>query len=99
MAVGKSRTRPLAIGDRRFRWRADFNDPWLSDKTHIGRVPVGRVAANHRIFVRPDDAPNKLLTIIVRNTLVVTPGLVRASIDEAFLKGWLSSCATLTVEA
>lgn len=94
MAIGKRRTRPLVVGDRRFRWRADFHDPWLSMGEETRNVP-----ARHRLFVRPEDAPNNLLTVIVSNSHVLTPGLVRAYIDKALLQGWLSTRATLIIES
>jgi hypothetical protein len=92
MAVGKRRTRAIVVGQRRFRWRCDFNDPWLTPPPDSDG-PTGR----HRLLVRLEDAPNKLLTVSCR-AAVITPGFVQACIARALEQGWLASHPRLELE-
>lgn len=90
MATGKKRTRPLALDGRRFRWRCEFNDPL--EAFSVGYAERGGAWPPDTLVVRPEDGPHRLLTVTwpACKGPVVTPGLVRACIEEALRRGWLT---------
>jgi hypothetical protein len=94
MAVGKRRTRPLVFGSRRFRWRCDFNDP--REKSSVA-WHEGRITTPDRLLVRPEDGPHRVLTVSWPPCCgpVVSPGLVRACVEEAVRRGWLTDVRTM----
>jgi hypothetical protein len=92
MGIGKRRTRPLVLGSNRFRWRGQFNDPELSLSAEL-------FTAHDALLVRPEEGHHRLLTVFWRvgDRVLLTPGLVRACVEEAIRRGWLSEYPTLSL--
>ena len=95
MAVGKRRTRPLVLDGRRFRWRCDFRHH-PAEKGSVA-WSEGRISTPDRLFVRPEDGPHRLLTVSWPpcDGPVVSPRLVRACVEEAIRRGWLTDAPTM----
>lgn len=98
MAVGTRRTRLLVANGRRFRWRCDFAHP-----TEIASAAFqqGRLKSPDRLLIRPEDAPNELLTVTWPACCgpAMRPGVVRGWIDFALQNGWSTEEACLTLDA
>lgn len=95
MATGKRRTRPLSLGNRRFRWRCDFNHPLEAFST--GYRERGAFWSPDTLVIRPEDGPHRRLTVTwpaCRGPLV-TPGLVRTCVEEGLHQGWLTESPAL----
>lgn len=87
MTTGKKRTRPITIAGQHFRWRLEFNDKF--DRLSVAWAE-GRVTTPDRLLVRPEEAPDKLLTVSWPpcSGPIVQPALVKACIEEAIRRGW-----------
>jgi hypothetical protein len=90
MAVGRRRTRRLCVDGRCFRWRCDFNEPL--EKFSVGYAKRGTSWRPDTLVIRPEDGPHRLLTVTwpACQGPVVKPRLVRACIEEALRRGWLT---------
>jgi hypothetical protein len=95
MATGKRRTRPLSLDGRRFRWRCEFNGQL--EMHSVGYQERGASWPADALVIRPEDGPHRRLTVSwpACKGPVVTPGLVRACIEEALRLGWLSESSAL----
>jgi hypothetical protein len=96
MAVGKRRTRALAIDGQSFRWKCQFNHP---AEQFSKAWSEGRITQPDRLIIRPEDEPHKLLTVCwpACRGPVVKPSLVRACILEARRRGWPADRAVLEI--
>lgn len=95
MATGKRGTRPLSLGGRRFRWRCEFHHPL--EVHSVGYAERGTSWPPDALVVRPEDGPHRLLTVTwpACTGPVVTPGLVRACVEVALRRGWLTDLPDL----
>jgi hypothetical protein len=95
MAIGKRRTRPLSLGGQHFRWRCDFSLP--VEMASAAYATEGASWQTDTLIVRPVDGPHRLLTVTwpACNGPLVTPGLVRACVEEALRRGWLTTLPSL----
>jgi hypothetical protein len=95
MATGKRRTRPLSLDGRRFRWRCEFNDPLELHSAEYEELGASWPA--DALVIRPEDGSHRRLTVTwpACKGPVVTPGPVRACIEEARRRGWLTESSAL----
>jgi hypothetical protein len=91
MAIGKRRTRPLSLDGQQFRWRCDFSLPM--EMTTAAYAREGESWQPDTLIVRPVEGPHRLLTVTwpACKGPLVTPGLVRACVEEALRRGWLTA--------
>ena len=63
----------------------------------VGYEERGAAWPADALLIRPEDAPHRRLTITrpACEGPVVTPGLVRACIEEALRRGWLTEWSAL----
>ena len=97
MAIGKRHTRRIQVDGQDFRWRCDFHEP--ADKFSKGFVEQGQTWKPDTLIIRPEDNPNRLLTVTWPACLapVVTPHFVRLCIMEALQQGWLKELVSITL--
>lgn len=97
MATGKRRTRRLTAHGRAFRWRCDFNEPL--ERFSVGYAQRGHTWRPDTLVIRPEDGPHRLLTVTWPACLgpVVKPRLVRACVEEALRRGWLTEHPILSL--
>jgi hypothetical protein len=95
MAIGKRGTRPLSLDGREFRWRCDFSAPY--EMASSGYASEGASWPPDTLVVRPVDGPHRRLTVtwLACKGPLVTPGLVRACVEEALRRGWLMELPNL----
>jgi hypothetical protein len=96
MATGKRRTRRLTAHGQAFRWRCDFNEP--AERFSVGYAQCGQTWRPDSLVIRPEEGPHRLLTVTWPACLgpVVKPRLVRACLEEALRRGWLTESPVLT---
>jgi hypothetical protein len=82
--------RPIVVEGQRFRWACSSNDPL--ERFSVGYAKRGESWPPDLLTVRPEDGPNRLLTVSwpACRGPVVKPGLVRACIEKALSRGWLA---------
>jgi hypothetical protein len=96
MATGQRRTRPFSLDGRRFRWRCEFTFP--AEMFSRGFAEASWTA--DALVIRPEDGPHRRLTVTwpACKGPLVTPGLVRACIEEALRRGWLTESSAMELD-
>ncbi len=95
MAIGKRRTRPLSLDGQEFRWRCEFSAPYEMASSSYTRD--GAAWPPDTLLVRLVDGPHRRLAVTwpACTGPLATPGLVRACVEEALRRGWLTTLPVL----
>lgn len=97
MAASWRGYRAIVVDGRRFRWACDFH--LLGERGSVGYATGGASWSPDALIVRPEDGPHRQLAVTwpACTGPLVTPGLVRACLEEALRRGWPDGLSQLDI--